>query len=70
MFTNAPELCLTTFSVPIGCSDHNMIAVVRKAKIPKTGPKIIVKRSYKLFKTDCFKEEVKNLSRGGHSKGM
>ncbi len=39
-----------------------MVAVVRKAKIPKMGPQIIFKRSYKLFKKECFKEEVKNQS--------
>lgn len=45
IFTNAPELCLKSISVPTGCSDHNLIAVVRSAKINKPGPKVIMRRS-------------------------
>ncbi len=61
IFTNSAELCTKAISVPIGCSDHNLIAIVRKTKVPKAGPKIIVKRSYKHFHEDRFIKDVRNI---------
>lgn len=49
IYTNAGELCSKAVSVPIGFGDHNLIALSRKAKVPKAGPKIVFKRSYKGF---------------------
>lgn len=61
IFTNASELCSKAVSVPIGCSDHNLGAIVRKAKVPKPGPKVIFKRSYKRFNQEQFVQDVKNV---------
>lgn len=62
-FTNAAKLCSEAVSVPIGCSDHNLPAIMRKTKVPKPGPywKVISKRSYKMFNQDKFVEDVKNV---------
>lgn len=49
----------------MGCNDHNLIAIVRKTKMPKPGPKIIFKRVFKNFKEECFVEEVKTLPLSG-----
>lgn len=43
-YTHVPELCSNT--VPVGFSNHNMVALCRKGKIPKANAKIIYKRSY------------------------
>lgn len=62
VFTNAPELCSASLSIPVGYSDHNLIIVNRSTKLTKTGPKMIYKRSYKSFKEDQFIDDVKNNS--------
>ena len=41
IFTSTVELCSKAVSVPIGCSDHNIVAISRKAKVPTAGPKIV-----------------------------
>lgn len=33
IFTNAAGLCSKGDSVPIGCSDHNIVAIARKTKV-------------------------------------
>jgi hypothetical protein len=52
IFTNAAELCSKGISVAIGCSDHDIVAITRKAKVPNVGHKVIYKRSYKMFSQD------------------
>ena len=37
------------------------MAICRKANIPKTGPKIVYKRSYKIFCCDSYEDDVKNI---------
>lgn len=61
IFTNTPQLCSKVLSVPIGCSDHNLIVIVRNTKIAKPGPKVIIKRSYKMFNQENFVNDVKNV---------
>lgn len=59
IFTNSAELCSKVVSIPVGCSDHNLVAIVRKTTVPKAGPKIIFKRSYKHFSEDkCKKNKM------------
>ena len=52
IFTNTVELCSKAVSTPIGCSDHNIVAISRKDKVSIAGPKILYKRSYKIFCCD------------------
>jgi hypothetical protein len=59
--TNTVELCSKAVSVPIGCRDHNIEAIYRKAKVPTAGPKIVYKRSYKIFFCDSNVDDVKNM---------
>lgn len=40
IFTDMPEHCSKAVSVAPGCSDHNLVAIIRKTKIPKAGSKI------------------------------
>lgn len=58
MYTSCPELCSKPISIPVGFSDHNIIATARKFKVPKSGPKVIYKRSYKGFIEDRFLADV------------
>lgn len=48
-------------AVPIGCSDHDIVAKTRKAKVPMVGPKVIHKRSFNIFSQDSFVKDVKHL---------
>ena len=41
--------------------DHNIIAISSKTKVPKAGPNIVYKRSYKRFGSDSYVEDVKNI---------
>ena len=43
IFTNAAEMRFKAVSRSIGCSDHNIIAISRKTKVPKAGPNIVYK---------------------------
>ncbi len=61
IFTNTAELCSKVVSVPVGCSNHNVVALARRTKMPKPGPKVIMKRSYKNFDELKFREEVSGL---------
>ncbi len=61
LFTNSADKCSKVVSVPIRFSNHNMIAMARKAKVPKAGPKIIYKRIYKNFCENKFIEGLRNL---------
>ena len=60
IFTNCSHLCSKALSIPVGCSDHNLVVMVRKAKLPKSGPKIVYRRSMKNFNEVEFIESVKN----------
>ena len=59
IFTKTVKLCSKAVSVPIGCSDHNTVAISRKAKVPKAGPKIVNKRSYKICCCYYYVDDVK-----------
>lgn len=61
-FTNAREKCSKVVSISVGFSDHNLIATTFKAKVPKSGPKIIHKRMYKTFCSDKFINDVKEVN--------
>ena len=61
MFTNVAEMCLKTLSRSTGCSDHNIVAISRKTKVPKVGPNIVYKRSYNMFCSDTYVVDVKNI---------
>lgn len=61
IYTNAGELCSRAISVPIAFSDHNLVAICRKAKVPKVGPKIVYKRSFKGFCYESYVNDVSNI---------
>ena len=54
IFSNAAEISLKAVSKSIGCSDHNIVAISRKTKVPKAGPNIVYKRSYNTFCSDSY----------------
>ena len=60
IFTKTEEVCSKNVSVPIGC-DHNIVAICRKDKVPTAGPKIVYKRSYKIFWCNTYVDDVKNI---------
>ena len=47
IFTDVAELCSKAISIPVSCRDHNLIAVGRRTKVPKSGQKITLKRIIK-----------------------
>ena len=59
IFTNATNICFKLVSKSIGCSDHNIVAISRKTKVPKAGPNIVYKRSYNKFCSDPYVVDVK-----------
>lgn len=61
IFTNVAELCSKAISIPVGCSDHNIVAIGRKTKVPKCGQKIIQKRMFKYFNENNYYNEVRNI---------
>ena len=61
IYTNVSEQCSKAVSVPVGFSDHNIIAVTRKTKVPKLKAKIILTRSYKRFNEDSFVDEISSI---------
>ena len=58
---NVIGLCSKAVSVPIGYSDHNIVAISRKAKVLTAGPKIVYKRSYNRFCCDSYVDDAKNM---------
>ena len=61
IFTNAADICFKAISKSIVCSDHNIIAISRKTKVPKAGPNIVYKRSYNTFCRDSYVDYVNNI---------
>lgn len=61
IFTNAAELCSKTISIPVYCSDHNLVAIGRKTKVPKAVQKIIIKRMFKNFNKANYYENVTHI---------
>lgn len=49
-----PELCSQAVPMPVGYSDYNLIAVLRKTKMLKSGARIIQRRSFQRFDPDLF----------------
>ena len=49
IYLSADDLYTKAVSVPIGCSDHHIVVVARKMKVPKARPRVIYKRSYRGF---------------------
>lgn len=62
IYTNSKELCPKTYSIPVGFSDHNIVAIIRKTKLTKAGPRILFQRSYKSFNETAFINDIKELS--------
>ena len=48
-------------SVPIGCSDHNIVVIARRSKVPKAKPRVVYRRSYRCFSQDLFLEDVSKI---------
>lgn len=61
IFTNCPERSNKTMSVPIGCSDHNLIISATNIKLSRPGSTIVLKRSYKHFNNELFEKDVRKV---------
>ena len=57
-FTDVAELCSKAISIPVSCRDHNLIAVGRRTKVPKSGQKITLKRMFKYFNENNYYDKV------------
>lgn len=64
IYTNCAEKCFNITSEPVGFSDHNVVALICKTKIPRSGPKEIWRRMYKNFSEDDFISDVANIQWG------
>jgi hypothetical protein len=51
---NVAEICLKAVFKAIGCSDHNIVAIYRKTKVPKAGPNIVYRRTYNKLCSDSY----------------
>ena len=56
IFTNATD-CFKAVKISIGCSDHNIITISRKTKVPKAAPNTV----YNTFCSDSYVDDVKNI---------
>ncbi len=61
IFTTNSKLYSKAVSAPMGFSDHNIVAIVTKTSIPKAGPKILYKRSYRRFCENDFIRDIGNI---------
>lgn len=61
IFTSAANLCSKAISIPVGCSDHNLVAIGRTTKVPKEGQKIILKRIYRNFDESLYYRDVSRI---------
>ncbi|XP_054871533.1 uncharacterized protein LOC129350084 [Amphiprion ocellaris] len=61
LFTNARDLCSNAISNCVGASDHNLIAINRKTKVPKSGQKIVIKRIFKYFDEESYCADVRRV---------
>lgn len=46
IYTNASEFSSRAIPCPIGFSNHNIVAIERKTKVLKSGPRAMFQRSY------------------------
>ena len=53
-------MCSKAVSISVGFSDHNLVAIVRKSKVPKVGPKVLFQRSLKSF---CKNEFIGDINK-------
>ena len=58
IYSNVPYRCSTPTVTTSGCSDHDMIGVIRLSKEPPSVPRTIRKRSYKTFNKEKFLEDL------------
>jgi hypothetical protein len=61
IFANYAEICSKAVPTSIGCSDYNIVAISMKLKVPKAGPNIVYKKSYKMYCSDSYVEDVNNI---------
>ena len=61
--TNRPELASDSVVIPCGISDHDIVYMVRKTKLPKVKlqPKTLTTRNLKNFDLVQFRTEVDNI---------
>ena len=63
IITNMPSRIVTSGVIHIGISDHSLVYAVRKFSIPpKNKPKYLTSRQFKNFKSEKFRDELKNIS--------
>lgn len=43
IFLSEEDFYTKAVSVPIGCTDHNVVAIARKSKVPKATPRVVYK---------------------------
>ena len=60
--TNSEESILHSGVYPLSISDHNLIYAVRKISIPRSSPRYIETRSFKNFKTEEFKSDLRDAN--------
>ena len=54
ILVNRPEYWATSGSLQLGMSDHDLIYIIRKQRLPKSKVKVIDSRSMKHFNQDAF----------------
>ncbi|KAI8496673.1 Ganglioside-induced differentiation-associated protein 2 [Branchiostoma belcheri] len=57
-FVNCKDRCTPARFVPVGYSDHNIIYLTRKAKVPKSQVRVVFKRIYGKFSLEEFQTDI------------
>lgn len=58
IYVNRKELYSKAISVPVGYSDHNLVAIARKGNVPKAKPRVILTRIMKRFSEEAFLNDI------------
>lgn len=58
IYVNRKEVYSKAISVPVGYSDHNLVAIARKGSVPKAKPRVILTRTLKRFSEEAFLNDI------------
>lgn len=58
---NVPNKCSRATSTEVAWTDHNIVCITKKTKVPKRPPRITIKRSYKNFDLEQYHTDLSNV---------
>ena len=63
IITNKPDIVEWSGVIPYGISDHDLIFITRKAKLPKlkVPPRVVNARNHKKFDLKAFQQDIQHI---------